>query len=173
MNPGTSNTGTSNTGTGNAEPGTGNATREYPSRPFVGVGAVVLDGERVLIVKRKYEPLAGQWSLPGGAVDVGETLEECLAREIREETGLEIAVGPVIEVLDRITRDEEGRVRYHFVLIDYLAWVVGGELTPASDVADARLVEASALADYGLAAKAVEVIGRALELDRKAPRPVR
>ena len=150
-----------------------NDRRQYPDRPFVGVGAVIVDGGNVLIVKRRYEPLAGQWSLPGGGVEVGETLEDCLAREIREETGLEIAVGPVIEVLDRITRDEDGRVRYHFVLVDYLCWVVGGELRPASDVADARFVDPSALEEYGLARKATEVIGRALELDRTAPRPVR
>ena len=93
-----------------------NDTRKYPDRPFVGVGAVIVDSGRVLVVKRKYEPLAGQWSIPGGAVELGETLEACVAREMREETGLDVAVGPVIEVFDRITRDEQGGVRYHFVL---------------------------------------------------------
>jgi ADP-ribose pyrophosphatase YjhB (NUDIX family) len=115
--------------------------RTYPERPYVGVGAVIVGNGKVLIVKRKYEPLAGRWSLPGGAVEVGETLEASVAREILEETGLEVVVGPVVEVLDRITRDEEGRVRYHFVLVDYLCWPVGGELRASSDVADARFVE--------------------------------
>jgi ADP-ribose pyrophosphatase YjhB (NUDIX family) len=150
-----------------------NDQRKYPDRPYVGVGAVVVHEGRVLIVKRRYEPLAGQWSIPGGAVELGETLEASIAREMLEETGLEIAVGPVIEVFDRITRDDEGAVRYHFVLVDYLCWPVGGVLTAGSDVADARFVDPSTLKDYDLTVKATEVIMRALELDREAPRPVR
>ena len=101
-------------------------TRIYPDRPFVGVGAVIVDGDRVVLIKRRFEPLQGQWSLPGGAVEVGETLEGCVVREMREETGLEVEVGPVIEVFDRITRDEDDRVRYHYVLVDYLCWPIGG-----------------------------------------------
>ena len=147
--------------------------RTYPDRPFVGVGAVIVEAGRVLLVKRKYEPLAGQWSLPGGAVELGETLEASLAREMLEETGLEIAVGPVIEVFDRITRDEDGRVRYHFVLVDYLCWPIGGALAAASDVEDARFVVPGDLAGYHLTPKAAAVIARALELDREAPRAVR
>jgi len=148
-------------------------TRKYPDRPYVGVGAVIVQDGQVLIVKRKYEPLAGQWSIPGGAVELGETLEASIAREMLEETGLEIAVGPVIEVFDRITRDETGGVRYHFVLVDYLCWPVGGELQAGSDVADARFVHPSDLSAYQLTAKATDVIARALELDREAPRAVR
>jgi 8-oxo-dGTP diphosphatase len=150
-----------------------NDTRKYPDRPFVGVGAVVVDSGNVLIVKRKFEPLAGQWSIPGGAVELGETLEACVAREMREETGLDIAVGPVIEVFDRITRDEQGGVRYHFVLVDYLCWPVGGELMAGSDVAEARFVDPGDLGQYHLTPKATDVIARALELAREAPRPVR
>jgi 8-oxo-dGTP diphosphatase len=150
-----------------------NDSRTYPDRPYVGVGAVIVADGRVLIVKRKYEPLAGQWSIPGGAVEVGETLEACVAREMLEETGLEIAVGPVIEVFDRITRDESGSVRYHFVLVDYLCWPVGGTLLAGSDVADACFVDPADLAEYQLTTKATEVIMRALALDRDAPRPVR
>lgn len=148
-------------------------TRKYPDRPYVGVGAVILDGGKVLIVKRKYDPLAGQWSLPGGGVELGETLEDSIVREMREETGLEIEVGPVIEVFDRITRDDDGEVRYHFVLVDYLCWPVGGDLHASSDVADARFVDPSELPHYHLTKKAIEVIARALELDREAPRAVR
>lgn len=147
--------------------------RSYPDRPYVGVGAVIVEGGRVLIVKRRYDPLAGQWSIPGGAVELGESLEDCVVREMREETGLDVEVGPVIEVFDRITRDETGGVRYHFVLVDYLCWPVGGELIAGSDVADVRFVDPSELADYRLTAKAVDVIARALELDRDAPRAVR
>ena len=140
--------------------------RRYPDRPFVGVGAVIVSDGQVLLVKRGREPLAGQWSLPGGAVEVGETLEECLVRELREETGLDVEVGPVIEVFDRITRDAGGRVEYHFVLVDYLCWPIAGELRAASDVDDARYVAPDALGPYSLTVKAHHVIERALELAR-------
>ena len=94
-------------------------------------------------------------------------------REMLEETGLNIEVGPVIEVFDRITRDEQGDVRYHFVLVDYLCWPIGGELQAGSDVADARFIDPAELPRYNLTVKANEVIARALELDRQAPRAVR
>ena len=130
---------------------------------------IVQDG-KVLLVKRKYEPLAGRWSLPGGAVEVGETLETCVAREMLEETGLEVRVGPVVEVLDRITHDDEGRVLYHFVLVAYLCWPTGGVLTADSDVADVVFAEPADLARYALTAKAASVIQRALEIDRQTTR---
>jgi ADP-ribose pyrophosphatase YjhB (NUDIX family) len=141
--------------------------RSYPDRPYVGVGAVIVDGGKVLLVKRKYDPLAGRWSLPGGGVEVGETLEASVAREMFEETGLEIEVGPVIEVFDRIVRDEDGRVRYHFVLVDYLCWPAGGSLQAGSDVADAVFVDPGELVPFDLTAKATAVIERALALDRQ------
>jgi 8-oxo-dGTP diphosphatase len=150
-----------------------NDRRSYPDRPYVGVGAVIVEAGAVLLVKRKYEPLAGQWSLPGGAVEVGETLEASVAREMLEETGLEIEVGPVIEVFDRITRDEDGRVQYHFVLVDYLCWPVGGVLEAGSDVAEAIFVDPADLGPYKLTAKAAAVIDRALELERTASRTIR
>ena len=106
---------------------------------------IVRDGE-VVIVRRRYEPLAGHWSLPGGTLELGETLEAGVVREMREETGLEVDVGPVIEVFDRIMLDERKRVRYHFVLVDYLCWPVGGELHAGSDVDKAIFVDPGALA---------------------------
>jgi mutator protein MutT len=137
--------------------------REYPDRPFVGVGAVIVgEGGRVLLVKRRFEPLAGQWSLPGGAVDVGETLEACVIREMREETGLEVEVGPVIEVFDRIMHDAEGRVQYHYVLVDYVCRPAGGTLAAASDVADVAWVEMPDLPKFRLTDKATAVIARGL-----------
>jgi mutator protein MutT len=141
--------------------------RRYPDRPFVGVGAVIVQDGKVLLVKRKYEPLAGQWTLPGGAVEVGETLEACLVREMLEETGLEVRVGPVIEVIDRITHDTEGRVMYHFVLVDYLCWSTGGTLCASSDVAEVCFADPNDLRHYELTTKATAVVERALELDRQ------
>jgi 8-oxo-dGTP diphosphatase len=145
--------------------------RTYPDRPYVGVGAVIVQDGTVLLVKRKYEPLAGQWSLPGGAVEVGETLEACLIREMREETGLEVRVGPVIEVLDRITHDETGRVLYHFVLVDYLCWPIGGALCAGSDVAEAVFADPGCLSRYELTSTAMAMVERALVLDRQSPGP--
>jgi 8-oxo-dGTP diphosphatase len=150
-----------------------NDRRSYPDRPYVGVGAVIVEAGAVLLVKRKHEPLAGQWSLPGGAVEVGETLEASVTREMLEETGLDIEVGPVIEVFDRITRDQEGRVRYHFVLVDYLCWPVGGRLEAGSDVAEAIFVDPADLGPYELTAKATAVIERAMELERTGSRALR
>lgn len=147
-------------------------TRQYPDRPFVGIGGVIVHEGRVVLVKRRFEPLAGQWSIPGGAVEAGETLEACVAREMAEETGYLVEVGPVVEVLDRITHDDEGKVQYHFVLIDYLCWPIGGELRAGSDVAEAVLAERSELAQFSLTEKALAVIERALEMARDMPPPV-
>jgi len=146
--------------------------RTYPDRPYVGIGAVIVHEGRVVLVKRRFDPLAGQWSIPGGAVEAGESLEACVAREMAEETGFAVEVGPVVEVLDRITHDDEGRVLYHFVLIDYLCWPIGGELRAGSDVAEAVLAEPSELVQYALTEKATAVIERALEMARDMPPPV-
>ena len=148
-----------------------NGSREYPDRHIVGVGAVIVEAGKVVLVRRRYEPLAGRWSLPGGTLELGETLETGVAREMREETGLEVDVGPVIEVFDRIFLDGERRVRYHFVLVDYLCWPVGGDLQAGSDVDQAILVDPAALDAYDLTDKAQAVITRAVELDRAAARP--
>jgi mutator protein MutT len=147
--------------------------RQYPERPIVGVGAVIVDDGKVVLVRRRHEPLKGHWSLPGGTVEVGETLEAALAREMLEETGLTVDVGPVIEVFDRITRDDQRRVRYHFVLIDYLCWPAGGRLRAGSDVDEAIWADPAALAEYALTEKATGVIERGLRLAADAPRPVR
>lgn len=145
--------------------------RSYPDRPFVGVGAVIVKGSRVVLVRRASEPLAGQWSLPGGAVEAGETLTECVVREMREETGLEVEVGPVIEVFDRITRDHQGRVQYHYVLVDYLCSPVSGTLQAGSDVDGAVWADVSELDVYHLADAATAAIRRGLTLARGAACP--
>jgi ADP-ribose pyrophosphatase YjhB (NUDIX family) len=111
--------------------------REFPKTPLIGVGGVVVHEHRVLLVRRGSEPLKGHWTLPGGVLEVGETLVEGVVREVREETGLLVEPLELVELLDRIHR-ETGRVRYHYVIADYLCRVTGGELRAASD-ADAVL----------------------------------
>jgi 8-oxo-dGTP diphosphatase len=138
--------------------------RLYPERPVVGVGAVIVQEGGVVLIKRRFEPLAGQWSLPGGTLELGETLEAGVAREIREETGLEVEVGPVIEVFDRILLDPDQRVRYHFVLIDYLCRPTGGTLAAGSDVAEAVLAFPDELPRFRMTPKAVAIAERGLRM---------
>jgi len=114
--------------------------REFPSAPLVGVGAVVVQDGRVLLVQRGTEPSKGQWSIPGGLIDVGESLAAAVVREVREETGLLVEPIELIELLDRIHRDGD-RVRYHYVIADYLCRALGGTLLAASDAAGVRWVE--------------------------------
>lgn len=140
--------------------------RTYPDRPVVGVGGVVFVGERLVLVRRRHEPLAGQWSLPGGTVEIGETLEAAVARELLEETGLAVEVGPVVDVFDRILVDERRRVRFHYVLIDFLCRAVRGELAARSDASDVILVDPGAVDTYGVTAKTVDVVRRAVDLAR-------
>jgi 8-oxo-dGTP diphosphatase len=158
--------------------------REYSARPIVGVGAVILVGPAeagamgwptplksagVVLVKRLFEPLAGKWSLPGGTLEVGETLASGVAREITEETGLTVDVGPIVEVFDRIFRDEDSRVRYHFVLIDYVCRAMGGRLRPGSDVGDVTIADPDDLAPFALTAITEDVIRKALSVASNRP----
>jgi len=117
-----------------------NVQREFPQTPLVGVGAVVVHEGRVLLVRRGNEPLKGHWTLPGGLLELGESVVEGIARETREETGLVVEPLELVELIDRIHR-EAGRVRYHYVIADYLCRVIGGELRAASDADQVRWVE--------------------------------
>ena len=135
--------------------------RDYPERPIVGVGAVIIDLGRVLLIKRGSPPLLGEWSLPGGVVELGETLRSAAERESLEETGLLVKAGEVIEVLDRIIPGREGAPQYHYVLIDFLCSVQGGELRAGGDAADVRWAKESELAEYKLERPAMEVIRKA------------
>ena len=136
--------------------------REYPDRPIVGVGAVIVDHGRVLLIKRGSPPLKGEWSLPGGAVELGETLRAAAEREAREETGLIVKAGEVIEVLDRIVPGKDGLPQYHYVLVDFLCTVQGGELRAGGDAADVRWATESGLAEFKLEEPAIQVIRKAL-----------
>jgi 8-oxo-dGTP diphosphatase len=137
--------------------------REYPARPILGVGAVVVSGGRALLVRRGKEPAKGVWSIPGGMVEVAETIHDALIREIREETGLEIEVGERLSVLERIFRDDSGRVRYHYVLIDYRAIPVGGTLGASSDAAEAAFFAPGQLEGLELAGITARVVAKALD----------
>jgi mutator protein MutT len=134
----------------------------------VGVGAVIIDGDRVLLVKRGHAPLKGEWSLPGGAVELGETLEEAVVREVLEETGLQVAVGPLVEIFERIEKSPDGDVAYHFVIVDYACAAVSGRVQHASDADEARWVHISELPAFRITPKANDVIHRALELTRRS-----
>jgi 8-oxo-dGTP diphosphatase len=132
--------------------------RNYPSRPVIGVGTVVWHGERVLLVRRAKPPREGQWSLPGGAQQLGETVAEAASREVREEAGVEIETGETIATIDLIERDENGRVRYHYTLIDFSAEAAGPELQPGGDAADARWFTPEEVAGLGLWSETVRII---------------
>jgi ADP-ribose pyrophosphatase YjhB (NUDIX family) len=127
------------------------------------VGAVVFRGEEVLLVRRGQEPARDSWSLPGGLVELGETLEGALKRELEEETGLTVKILGITAVLERIYRDPAGRIPYHYVLVDYLCEYEGGELSPASDITAARFVPLSELSRFDLPQFTAATIRRAWE----------
>ncbi|HEV8524831.1 MAG TPA: NUDIX hydrolase [Terriglobales bacterium] len=137
--------------------------RDYPDRPIVGVGAVIVQNGRALVVRRSTEPLMGEWSIPGGVLELGETLRQGAEREALEETGLTVEVGEVLEVFDRIVPDAEGKTRFHYVLIDFLCRPVAGELRPGGDAAEVRWISREELKTFAIAEPAAAVIRKALE----------
>lgn len=136
--------------------------RQYPVAPIPSVGAVVLKGNKVLLVLRGQEPSKGKWSIPGGVVELGETLQEAAKREVLEECGVQIDVGDVVEVRDAIVHDQAGRVRFHYVLVDVEARYLSGELTVGSDAEDARWISEEELAGYDLSTGLLPVLHRCL-----------
>jgi len=143
--------------------------REYPDRPIVGVGAVIVDaaGGRVVLVRRGSPPLQDEWSLPGGVVELGETLRAAAEREALEETGLIVKAGEVLVVLDRIIPGRDGAVQYHYVLIDFLCAVEGGELRAGGDAVDVCWASESELAEHKLEQPAIEVIKKAFTTEAR------
>ena len=138
--------------------------RRYPARPILGVGAIIIESGRILLVERGREPLKGYWSLPGGVLEVGEKLAEGVRREILEETGLEIEPISVVEIFERIMRDDAGVAEYHYVLIDYICRVTGGALKPGDDVSRALWVERALLPQFQITEGTLEVIEKAFDL---------
>ena len=136
--------------------------REYPPGPVVGVGGVVTREGRALIVRRAHEPRKGEWSLPGGLVELGERLIDAVRREIAEETGLQVEVGPMVETFDRVHHDTEGRVRFHFVIVDYLCVASSGEAVAGSDAEAVAWVTGDELAAYRVNPHAAAVIRKGL-----------
>jgi 8-oxo-dGTP diphosphatase len=135
--------------------------RQYPNRPFLGVGALVFSEDRLLLVERGQEPLKGYWSLPGGILETGETLAHGIRREVLEETGIDVEPLSIFEVFERIMPDADGKTEYHYVLIDYLCRPVGGSLQAASDVSRAIWVSQPELAQYRLTEGTLAVVERA------------
>ncbi len=140
--------------------------REYPDHPIVGVGVVVLSGDRVLLVRRGQAPNKGRWSLPGGGQELGETYREAARREVREEAAVEVEVRGLIDVVDSITRDDAGRIRFHYVLVDVLAVWRSGEVRAGGDAAEARWFALDALDGLGLWSETLRVIRRGYDIER-------
>jgi ADP-ribose pyrophosphatase YjhB (NUDIX family) len=142
--------------------------RRYPERPFVAVGTIVVRDGCVLLARRGKEPSYGLWSLPGGAVDLGEGLKNAAARETREECGIEIEITDVLEVVERMVRDPDGRVQFHYVIVDYLARWTSGELVSSPEVLEARWVPPEDFPQYEMTRGTAEVVLRMLDTGRKA-----
>ena len=148
--------------------------REYPDRPVVGIGGVVIQNGRALLIKRGSEPLLGQWSIPGGTLELGESLQEGVARELREETGLEVRVLDMIEAFDRIFLDpaaheakDRSRPKYHYVIVDYLCERLSGEAQAGSDVTDIAFAAEEELEKFQMTTTAMRVLHRAFAMDRE------
>ena len=140
--------------------------REYPEVPFVGVGAVIVQDGRVLLIRRGQPPLLGEWSLPGGVLECGETLREATVREAREETGLVVETVDMLGVYERVIHSDDERVRYHYVLIDFLCRPIAGELKAGSDAADVRWFTRTELPALNLAYDANDVVAKGLARSR-------
>ena len=138
--------------------------REYPEGPIVGVGAVVFDDEAVLLVRRNQDPARGQWSLLGGVVELGETLREAVERELREELSINVEIGGLIGVYDRIFRDRKNRIRYHYVLVDYWSNILSGRPEANSDISETQLVPLSNLNAFSINQELRETIWKAVKL---------
>jgi mutator protein MutT len=142
--------------------------RDYPDRPLVGVGAIIIDDNRVLLARRANPPLQGEWSIPGGLVEIGETTRDAIIREVLEETALRVEVVTLVEVFERIVRNNQSRVQYHYVLLDYRCRVLGGQAQAGSDVSELRWATLDELELLSVAPESCAVIRKALEANKSA-----
>jgi ADP-ribose pyrophosphatase YjhB (NUDIX family) len=152
------------------------SSREYPERPIVGVGGVIIEDGRTLLIRRGSEPLRGEWSIPGGTLELGESLQAGVARELREETGLDVRVLELIEVFDRIfpaeslqPSEEKRQPRFHFVIADYLCECIGGEPRAGSDVTDVAFATEDELVNFHLTETATRILKKAFAMARSRP----
>ncbi len=143
--------------------------RRYPDRPFVGVGAIIFRGDEVLLIRRGTAPALGKWSIPGGLVELGESLEDAVRREILEEVALDVKVLDLVAVLDRVIKDQEGRIEYHYILHDFLCESTQGEPLPATDAEECTFVRLDRLSSYDLTRGTEKIIRRALERSKEKP----
>lgn len=134
--------------------------REYPDRPYVGVGAIIIEQRKIVLIKRGHAPAQGEWSIPGGTLEAGETLREGVMREALEETGLIVEPGELLGVFDRVLRDEQQRTRYHYVLIDFLCRRKSGDLIASGDADEARWFTQQEVSNISLPEDTAEVIRR-------------
>lgn len=141
--------------------------REYPLRPVVGVGGVIIADGRALLIRRGHAPLEGQWSIPGGTLEVDETIVEGIRRELAEEAGIEVRVLDLIEVFERIFRDKDDKVQYHFVILDYLCEMAGGSARAGGDVVDVAWAGEEELAKFELTEAATRVLKKAFKMNRE------
>ena len=142
--------------------------REYPEGPIVGVAAVIFSGESVLMARRNQEPGRGQWSLPGGGVELGESLLDALRRELLEEISIKVDIGGLIGVFDRVIRDRENRVRYHYVLVDFWGWITSGQPRPGSDISELRFLPLEELDLFEISKELKETVWKAVDMRKKA-----
>jgi len=145
--------------------------REFPETPLVGIGAIIIEDARVVLIKRAHPPLQAEWSIPGGVLEVGELVREAAIREAREETGLTVDPGELLGVYDRVLRDANQRVQYHYVLIDFLCRRVAGNLAAASDATEVRWFTRKELPALKLAEDTLDVIGKGFAKRGSLQRP--
>jgi ADP-ribose pyrophosphatase len=141
--------------------------KEYPKHPMVGVGAIIIQDGKILIVKRGSEPGKGKWSVPGGLVELGEAIEQTVVREVKEECNLDVEVDRLIDVVDNIVTDENGEVKYHFVILDFFVKLRGGKLKPGDDVENAKWVTLEEVEKYDITKTFREFIKRNMEVLKK------
>ena len=144
-----------------------NLKKEYPKHPIVGVGAIIIRNGRILIVKRKSEPGKGKWSVPGGLVELGETVGQAVVREVKEECGLDVEVDSLIDVVDSLTKDERGDIKYHFVILDFFVKLKGGKLKPGDDAEEVKWVPLKEVEKYDLTKTFREFLKRNMKILEK------